>query len=341
MTILAKVSPATGFLSLRSAAGLCLLTALALTTRAETRPEKAVPGREPVLRIRAEASFDIAGDRRVRVGDTLAYRLRVFWNEIPAAVMLNPREALDAPGFTVAGSSVAHARITVDGEVVNRTDYIYDLVPREAGTARVPAFTVRYHNGLTGREEELGVPAAHVAVSPAPVPLTERTGVPALLALAATILIGLSLLGGLVLTRRRRARKHPKDGLAPRNETPETAALTALRSRCHAAESRVWIADAERLCISWLCRRIGVTSPDRVRFEAALDQYLERHRGLSLAVRESWTTLRDLFHETRYGGTRREPHELHEICGLLKTCLLIDHRDADLKPIQTVKSTRE
>ncbi len=316
----------TGTIPRRSGVLSCVL-AILLTGTAQSL----VPRAEPVLRLRAEGAFELAPDRTVRVGDTVVYRLRVSWNEVPAAVRLGPRATLEAPGFFVASSSVVHARASRSGALTGgdepavRTDYIYRLVPREAGVARVSPFVVRYHNGLTGRDEEVSVPGATLTVSPPFIPLHQRMSILVLLGAAALAAFAVSL---VLLVRKRRAA--PDAALpAPPSDVPEAAALTALRARCDAADSRLWMADAERLCIAWLCRKLGVTHPDHVRFEAALDRYLDRNPALSLAARNGWTTLRELFHENRYAGVRHEPHELHETCSLLKACLLIDPRDAE------------
>lgn len=282
--------------------------------------------REPVLRIRAQASFDTI-PRDVRAGDTVTYRLRVEWNEFPAAVMLVPRETLDAPGFTRAGSAVEHARAGARGEWVNRTDFVYALVPREAGTARVAAFTLRYHNGLTGREEELNVPAATLPVLPARGAWLRglASPAPAWLAGALAFVVLAVVLVLYALRTRKGPHKHPKASLSTPTPSPapspEAIAIERLRARCDAADGAVWMRDAERLCIDWLSRRIGVTNSDHVRFDAALEQYLQRHPGLSLAARRSWTTLRDLFHEARYAGAPFESRRLHETCGHLANCL--------------------
>jgi hypothetical protein len=312
----------------------CLLAVL-LTGMAQAL----VPRSEPVLRLQADGAFETAPDQTVRVGDTVVYRLRVSWNDIPAAVRLGPRTALEAPGFSVASTAVVHARTSRSGsltggdEPVVRTDYIYRLVPRETGIARVSPFVVRYHNGLTGRDEEISVPGASLTVSPPFVPLHRRTPVLILLGAAALLVLAVAM---ILIVRTRRAAPPPLPADAPRSDAPEAAALTALRARCDAADSRLWMAEAERVCIAWLCRKLGVTHPDHVRFEAALDRYLERNPALSLAARNSWTTLRELFHENRYARVRHEPHELHETCRLLKTCLLIDPRDAENRPSKGV-----
>lgn len=276
-----------------------------------------VSAREPVLDIRAQASFDEPARRPVRAGDTVVYRLRVEWKDFPAAVMLGPRETLDAPGFIRAGTSVEHARAGV-GEWTNRTDFVYALVPREAGTARVAAFSLRYHNGLTGREEELKVPAATLSVLP-PRATWFRDILPWAGGALALLAAGITL---AVFARRARARRAgaPAGAAAP-EATPESAAIARLRARVDVADGAVWIRDAERLCIDWLSRRLGVTNTDHVRFDAALDEYLRRHPGLSLAARRSWTTLRELFHEARYAGTPPEPHRRHETCRHLENCL--------------------
>jgi hypothetical protein len=244
--------------------------------------------------------------------------------------MLIPIESLDAPAFLPAGAAVTHTRATEHGRVIHRTEYSYALVPRESGTARLAPFVVRYHNGLTGREEELTVPGTTLSVAPAAVPLFERAGARGVLAAGGAA--GLGLAAAALLARFRAKRRRPGDRGAPARAvpeagtpvSPEAAALGALRARCDAADSGVWIRDAERLCVSWLCPRLGITHPENVRFEAVLDQYLARAPGLAPAAADGWTTLRDLFHEARYGGGRREPHELREACRALKTCLLID-----------------
>lgn len=318
---------------------MCLLAILVVAGAAQDTASRG----EPVLRIRAEGTFELETNRAVRLGDTVTYRLRVSWNEIPAAVRLSPRAVpLEASGFIVAGSSVAHARTsrTDTGDApASRTDYIYRLIPREAGIARVAPFVVRYHNGLTGREEELNVPAASVTVLPAPVPFYRRTATLTLMALLALFVFG--LVTYLVVTRPRPpgGRTSRKSTSPSRNGAPETAArtaLTALRARCDSADGRLWVAEAEQVCIAWLCRRLGVTNPDHVRFEAALDQYLDRYPAQSLAARNGWTTLRELFHGTRYGGVRCAPHELHEACRILNICLLTDPRETDNRTSQGV-----
>lgn len=302
--------------------------------------QEMVPRSGPVLRIHAEGVFELRDNRPVRVGDTVVYRLRVSWNEVPAAVRLSPRAALEAPGFIVAGSSITHARtsrasaLTGAGDPAGRTDYVYSLVPREAGVARVAPFVVRYHNGLTGREEELNVAGASITVAPAAAPVWRRTSTWVSLSVVIAAILGFLFFAarGKTAARRRAPSASGATAATGRAETPEAAAIAALRARCDGADGLQWMADAERLCVSWLCRRLGVANPDHVRFEAALDRYLDRQPALSLAARDGWTTLRELFHEARYGRVRREPHELHDVCGILKTCLVIEPRNADNKP---------
>src|SRR5690606_35017121 len=116
----------TGAVPPRSRMLSCLLAVL-LTGMAQAL----VPRSEPVLRLQADGAFETAPDQTVRVGDTVVYRLRVSWNDIPAAVRLGPRTALEAPGFSVASTAVVHARTSRSGsltggdEPVVRTDYIY------------------------------------------------------------------------------------------------------------------------------------------------------------------------------------------------------------------------
>jgi hypothetical protein len=284
---------------------------------------------EPVLRLRAEAGFNVD---KARVGDTVLYRLRIVWNDIPAGVMLNPRERLAAHGLNPAGRSVTHIRSTVNGQVTNQTEYAYAFVARDAGMAHVAPYRLRYLNGLSGREEEVAVPRATLTVNPAPWSGLTRFMTHWGVMGGALGVVGLAIWVGVCRRRGRLAAqasaKAGTPGLQSLPARPEDEAIKALRARCDTADARVWMRDAERLCVGWLCARLRITRTENVRFEAALDQYLNRTPGLAPAIVDGWTKLRDLFHESRYGGPRREAYELHATCLTLKTCLLLDDHTA-------------
>lgn len=264
---------------------------------------------EPALRLSAQGPFDAA---TARAGDTVTYRLRVEWEDVPAAVMLLPLDRLETPGFEAAGSSVSHRKTVSGGRNRNVTEYAFALVPREPGTARVAPFELRYRNGLTGRDEAVNVPGAAIDVAPARAPLLRSAFLLVLAGLAAAALLAFGL------PRLRRARRKAPEAPA---ETPFDAELALLRKRCDSAEVRAWAADAERLCTLFLCRRLGIARPANVRFEAALDQYLSRPREVGPLESAGWAALRELFHEARYAGPRRDPDALAEACRHLKNCL--------------------
>lgn len=272
---------------------------------------------DPALRLVARGSFDVPA---ARVGDTVQYRLRVEWRDVPAAVMLLPQSELESPGLRPAGRSATH-RVrsggTAAGEGLNVTEYLYLLVARDAGTARVAPFALRYHNGLNGREESVNVPGTMLKISPALVPFTQRTSVRALAVLIAAAVLAAGLRSAL----KRRRKRTERSAAAKPESSPFLSEIDALRTRCETADSRAWLTDAERLCTGYLCRRLGVPRTEHVRFEAALDRYLERNQTLPPVAAESWVKLRDLFHEARYAGRRREPHELREACHRMKHCL--------------------
>src|SRR5690606_24715656 len=121
-----------------------LLPAGAPATHAALRSEAPATGRlaplaaEPTLRLTTRGDFDVPA---ARVGDTVRYRLRVEWTDVPATVMLLPRETLETPGLGAAGLSTLHRKRVDDGVVRNVTEYVYTLVAREAGRARVAPFT--------------------------------------------------------------------------------------------------------------------------------------------------------------------------------------------------------
>jgi hypothetical protein len=316
------IGPAAGTLGLLSLAAILCLSAQArdvaggldamngmrLASLAQTPPE-------PALRLTAKGSFDAAA---ARAGDTVRYRLRVEWRDVPAAVMLLPREALETPGFMPAGSSTVHRKSAANEGTLNVTEYTYKLVAMEAGTARVAPFALRYHNGLTGREESVNVPGALLEIAPARKPFTQRTGV-RVLAFLIVLAVLLELLRRRLRERRARREKRPAPPMAPRHE----AEIASLQRRCEAADSRAWLTDAERLCTEFLCRQLGASNPANVRFEAALDRYLARNPGTAPGEAAAWSKLRDLFHEARYAGGRRQPHELREACFHLNACLIL------------------
>lgn len=269
----------------------------------------------PELRISVSGAFQQAG---ARAGDTVIYRVRVEWEDVPAAVMLLPMARLETPGFLPAGGATLHRKTLSGGKSVNVTEYTYALVAREPGTARVMPFTLSYRNGLTGRDESVGVPGASLEIDAARVPLARRPLFWGLAGLALAVVAGWAVRNA---KQGARAKRHAASALSKNEGSPLDAEIALLRARCESADARAWAADAEKLCTRFLCDRLGITRPENVRFEAALDQYLARGRGLGPESVAAWGELRELFHEARYAGARREPHALLEACRHLKTCL--------------------
>ena len=280
-------------------------------------------GDEPVLRLEATAAFV---DARIRVRDTARYRIRVEWREVPAAVMLLPPPRLEAHGFVAAGRNIVHRKLSGPDGNRNITEITYALVPLEPGSARIAPFALRYHNGLSGREETTNVPGAMLEV-------VSRSAPPLLRAAAWLLVLAVVAFVGFTLWKRRASRRGKGD--APGDAQGEPVAdpggpwareLAALRRRCDPerggpADARVWIADAESLCTRVLCARMGVNDPSHVRFEAALERYLARNAARPAAEADAWATLRDLFHEARYAGTSPGTDALRSACRHLNTCL--------------------
>jgi hypothetical protein len=289
---------------LPAVAACCLILALAALALGAAEP--------PAPRLSARGTFDAPS---ARAGDTVEYRLRVEWREVPAAVMvLPPRDELKTSGFHVIGQSTQHRKTASAGGLLNVTEFSYLLVAGEAGTGRVSPFLLRYRNGASGAVETVPVPGAALEIGSARVPWWKRLPVRLGAGLAA-------LLAAFALVRAARNRRRDADEEDEEKEDEFSRAITGLKNRCDAADSRAWLNDAERLSVEYLCRGLGVSRTRDVRFEAALAQYLDRRAAISPGEAESWVKLRDLFHEARYAGGRREPHELREACRHLKTCL--------------------
>ena len=281
------------------------------------------PGPALNAALTARGTFSVP---RARAGDTVEYRLRVEWREVPAAIMvLPPGEELKTPGFTVIGQSALHRKTASAGSIRNVSEFTYLMVARDEGRGRIAPFLLRYRNGLstqTGDQvETLPVAGATLDIGPARVPFLQRRLV---LGGAAFLTFGLILTLSLAAAKRR---KRPAAGAALDAEDAFTRGVEALKSRCEAADSRLWLKDAEKLCVAYLCQNLGVGKVRDVRFEAALEQYQARqYQTRPFSVRDperdqSWTKLRDLFHEARYAGGRKDPYELREACRQMKICL--------------------
>jgi hypothetical protein len=196
------------------------------------------------------------------------------------------------------------------------SEFTYLLVAREEGQGRIAPFLLRYRNGLSDRVESVPVEGSLLEIGPPRVAFLSRPWVWA----AAGALFLLAAASWIASASRRIRRRHAaSEGGSGENEF--TRAIADLKGRCEAADSRLWLRDAEKLCLGYLCRDLGVSKVRNVRFEAALGEYLARRPGREPGEAESWTKLRDLFHEARYAGGRKEPHELREACRHLKICL--------------------
>ena len=277
------------------------------------------PVAAPSAALTARGDFSVPS---ARAGDTVEYRLRVEWREVPAAIMVLPPDyALKTPGFTVIGQSSLHRKTASAGAIRNVSEFTYLLVAREEGQGRVDPFQLRYRNTLSDRMEDrvesVPVAGSTLEIGPPRIPWMKRKivwGGAAFLA----VLICLTLLMTLIPAAAKRARR-ARGALEPAGTEDEyTRAVAGMRGRCDSANSRLWLQDAEQLCVAYLCQHLGVSKVRDVRFEAALDQYLARPHPDSEA---SWIKLRDLFHEARYAGGRKDPHELREACRHLKICL--------------------
>ena len=253
-----------------------------------------------------------------RAGDTVEFQLRVEWRDVAAAILiLPPGNDLKTPGFTIIGQSTLHRKIASAGAIRNVSEFTYRLVAREEGQGGISPFLLRYRNTQADRTddrvESIPVPGSTLEIGPPRIPWMQHKSV---MGGAAFLAVGLT--AGLILTLILKAAKRARRRIESNEGEVEdefTRAVAGLKARCDSADSSLWLRDAEKLCVAYLCHNLGVSKTREVRFEAALDQYLLRHPGSDA----SWVKLRDLFHEARYAGGRKDPHELRDTCRHMKT----------------------
>jgi len=274
-----------------------------------SRPEEAV-------KVSAQGMFTT---EKAAAGDTVEYRLRVEWKDMQIPVVVLAPESLDAPGFRITGQSATHRKSVENGEVRNVTEFVYRLVPKVPGSARVASLKLRYLTGLSSREEALYVPGAFLDIAPAKISLWNRGWFRVLLLLVFVIAVVMGVRGAWKAARSKRQRER-----SARNKDFAPGYL-ALKGRWNTAESLAWIADAERLSCEYLGHQLGAEAPSLARFDALLDLYLGQSPTKASGPEEiaGWDKLRDLFRHARYAGGRKEPHELQDAYRVLKTCLHI------------------
>lgn len=254
---------------------------------------------------------------RAAVGDTVVYQLLVEWMDTQVPVVVLAPDSLETPGFRIVDQSTTHHTTVANSEVRNATEFVYKLVADAPGGAKVSSLRLRYLTGFSNREEALYVPASFIDIDPAHVPLWERLWFQILVLLFIAAGLGWGgrrLLQSAKYARQRRLRSQEAK---QRGFTPE---VQALKGRWNTADSRLWIEDAEKVCIDFLRHHLGINAPGN-RFETLLEQYLAHNPKPEET--EAWNKLRDLFHHARYAGGRKEPHELQENYRILKTCLHI------------------
>ncbi|HAO99379.1 MAG TPA: hypothetical protein DCQ83_04985 [Fibrobacteres bacterium] len=266
----------------------------------------------PVEAVQLSAKGSFQSDH-VAVGDTLIYRLLVEWKDERLPVVVLAPENMETPGFKIADQSTAHRKTVENGEVRNTTEFTYKLVPKVPGAAKVSALKLRYLTGFSNREEALYVPASFIDVEPAHVPLWKRWWF--------QLIAGIVILAGLIWGGRRAlqtAKTNQQKSQATKNRdfSPD---VKALRGRWNTADSRVWLEDAEKVCLEYLRHQLGKSAPENPKFELLLEAYLARHSGET----GEWSKLREAFHHARYAGGRKEPYELQDTYRTLKTCLHI------------------
>lgn len=249
------------------------------------------------------------------VGDTVNYLLSVEWNDSRVPVVVLAPESLEATGFHIADQSTTHRKSAGNGEIRNATEFQYKLVAKMPGGAKVSALKLRYLTGFSNREEALYVPGVFLDIEPARIPFWKQLWFKLIALIAAAASMTWGVRRGLQKARSRRKQAQMKN---QRDFAPE---VKTLKGRWNTTESRVWIDDAERVCMEYLRHNLGSNIPDNARFEALLEQYLTRHSDAGEA--EGWKRLRELFRHARYAGGRKEPHELQDTYRTLITCLHI------------------
>ena len=273
----------------------------------------APPVTEEAIKLSAEGKFAV---QQAEVGDTVEYTIHVEWKDLRIPVMVLPPESLETPGFRITGQRTTQRKIANATEILNDMQFLFKLVPKLPGNAKVGSFKLKYITGLSNHEETFLVPSAFLDIYPAHIPFYSRFW----FQLLACLLFLSALFFGIwkwILTLK--AGRYRALKAKNRDFTPE---ILSLKGRWNSADSKTWITDAEKISQAWLMHKLSSPSSSQDRFEDLLSKYLSTVKPPTPEV-EGWDHLKELFHHARYAGGRKDPHELQDAYRTLKTCLHI------------------
>ncbi len=251
------------------------------------------------------------------MGDTLRYTIEVTWEESRIPVLVLAPDSVDFTGLKCVDQSTRHEKDASSGKVENRALFTYDLIPTQVGPAKAASLKVRYTTGLSGREEAVFAPSAHIEILPARFGFVASTWFRTLVGSLLACLLGLGIFQAVKKAKRSR-KASQSDSAAARREGLVKDVL-ALRGRIGNGESRTILNEMERLCLSHL--RVTLKSADTTtKFDALLNSWLGNHPD-DLERTADWERLRELFRQARYAGGHKEPHELQDAWRAMKRCL--------------------
>jgi hypothetical protein len=254
-----------------------------------------------------------------RLNDTVIYQIEVTWQDSRIPVLVMAPDSVQFTGLKCVDQSTRHEKAVNQGAVQNRTIFSYTLLPAQVGLAKAAALKVRYTTGISGSEEAVFAPAAHIEILP---PRFGFLGsawfrwLASLLALAV-----LAFAGYLAFAKWKRKREtvggrerkatDPREGLVKE--------VLSLKSRIGHGESRLILMEMEKLSLVHL-RTLVKHTDEAAKFDALLNLWMGQHPD-DLERQADWERLRDLFRLARYAGGHKEPHELQDAWRSLKRCL--------------------
>jgi hypothetical protein len=246
-------------------------------------------------------------------GDTLSYIITVEWINPRIPFFILPPESLSFSGFRKEAASTDHRKISkiVDGKptIINKSEFTYKLRAITPGSGKASSARLPYYSALSQEKEYLPIGPHLTDILPARVPVIKKWYFQVILWLLAAGVLFAAVKFLLIWMKQNRNRNRVVK-IDFKDELKE------LKARLQFAESKDLLLQMENISLRFLKQELPKSASGN--FDALLKRYLELKGDDN---RDNWLRLQQDFELAKFGGGRKESHELLESYRALKTCL--------------------